>query len=412
LLVLSSITKILLGLGLFGLVCSSVYLVLVMIAVHGFAQRRRDLAVRHATASSPLSLLKPLHGGEPNLETHLESFFRQEYPNYEILFCARHDEDAGLQIARLVAARYPALPAQFLTTGEPAYTNAKVASLERMAAAARHDIFIISDSDVRVDPNYLREVAAPFADPKVGVVTCLYRGIAQGNNLWPQLEATAMSIEMTAGVLVAERLEGMQFALGPTMAARRGCVDEIGGFGVLGEYCSDDFLLGNWIARNGHEVVLSDHVIDHVILNEGFLQSIKHQIRWMKSTRFSRPKGHFGTALTFSTPFGLLACVSAMILGFPLAGLCLLAWSIATRMWLAAAIGKQVVGERNLLRTVLLYPLRDLMGFGYWASSYISNRILWRGEVFELLKDGLMRRYSRSPAANPLEEETLIPPHR
>ena len=398
-LVFSSIPKIFLAIGLFGLLCSSIYMALVMVAVRVFERRRRVLAQGRSSHCPPLSLLKPLHGNEPNLDVHLEGFFQQDYPDYEILFCARHDQDAGLLVARQVAGRYPTVPVRYLTTGEPAYTNAKVASLELMAAAARHGIFVISDSDVKVDPEYLREVVAPFADPNVGVVTCLYRGVANGNSLWSKLEATAMSVEMTAGVLVADRLEGMQFALGPTMAVRRECVDEIGGFGVLGQYCSDDFLLGNWIAAKGHQVVLSDHVIDHVILNEGFLQSIKHQVRWMKSTRFSRPKGHFGTALTFSTPFGCLALVSAILLGWPLLGVACLAWSIFSRMILAWVIGRKVVSEQRLARTTLLYPLRDFMGFGYWAASYFSNRILWRGEVFELLQDGLMRKYAPGAAA-------------
>jgi len=409
--ILLSITKILLGLGLFGLLCSSVYSALVVFAVRRFVRRRRTLAQRVKTFSPPLSLLKPLHGDEPNLETRLEGFFLQDYPNYEILFCARLAQDAGLQVARSVAARYPKVPVQFLTTQEPVYTNAKVASLERMASSARHDILVISDSDVRVGPEYLREVAVPFiSDPRTGVVTCLYRGVAEGQSLWSLLEGTAMSIEMSAGVLVAEWLEGMQFALGPTMAVRRACMEEIGGFGVLGPYCADDFIIGNRIARNGHRVVLSHHVIDHIILNEGFLESIEHQVRWMKSTRFSRPKGHFGSALTFSTPFGLLSCLAATLLGLPLLGISLLAWSILTRMLLAAVIGAKVVNDCSLLRTVLLYPLRDLMGFGYWAASYSSNRILWRGEVFELLDQGLMRPYRPPTGIHPTAEETFNPP--
>jgi len=373
-------------------------------------RRRRQSAARPEDFFPFLSLLKPLHGEEPELESRIEGFFEQNYPNYEILFCARDHADPGLQLARRVAERYPQVHAQFLATGEPAYTNAKVSSLELMGDAAQSSILIISDSDVRVGPAYLREVAAPFADPQVGLVTCLYRGVAQGKSLWSRLEATAMSVEMASGVLVAERIEGMKFALGPTMAVRRECVAEIGGFGSLGRYCADDFLLGNRIAALGRKVVLSHHVIDHVVLNEGFLQSIKHQIRWMKSTRFSRPKGHVGTALTFSVPFGVLAFAAAVALGLPALGVAALAWSIVSRMLLAAAVGGAVVREANLPRTVLLYPLRDLMGFAFWAASYASNKILWRGEVFELSRDGLMRRPIPESAPNPLGEETLLPP--
>jgi ceramide glucosyltransferase len=193
-------------------------------------------------------LLKPLHGAEPDLEAHLESFFLQDYPGFEILFCARSADDAGLATARRVAARYPAIPARFLFTGPGPYINAKVSSLELMEAHAQHEILVISDSDVRVTPGYIREVVAPFVDGGVGAVTCLYRGVANGS-LWSQLEAAGMSIEMTSGVLTASLLEGMKFALGPTMAVRRECVHRMGGFGVLGPYCSDDFLLGRMWPR-------------------------------------------------------------------------------------------------------------------------------------------------------------------
>jgi ceramide glucosyltransferase len=401
--------------GLLGLFSSSVYSVLVLLASRRFA-RRRSYALRQARSLSAteflprLSLFKPLSGNEPDLEARLEDFFRQDYPNFEILFAARYSWDPGLKVARGVAARYPHIPAQFLTTGEPAYSNAKVASLELMAQAATAEILVISDSDVRVSPTYLREVAAPFADSKVGLVTCLYRGVARGKGLWSRLEATAMSFEMAAGVLVAESIEGMRFALGPTMAVRRECVEEIGGFGTLGRFCADDFLLGNRVAERGHRVVLSEHVIDHIVLNEDFLQSIRHQARWMKSTRFSRPKGHLGTGLTFSVPFGLLTWGTAAALGWPMLGFAAFAWSVLSRMLLGALVGGQVVEERDLLRSVLLYPLRDLMGFGFWAASYTSNKILWRDEVFELLREGEMRRYTPETPASPIGEETLIPP--
>ena len=394
---------VVLGLGLFGLFTSTVYSGLVVAGVRRFRKgslcgctASRGIGEGSCSLMPGVSVLKPLHGAEPGLEEHIESFFRQDFRNYELLFCARSTDDAGLAIARKVAKRYPDVPVKILTSGEPPYANAKIASLEIMGKAAAHSLLVISDSDVRVEPNYLREVITPFADPLVGAVTCLYRGTvpehdSRGSRLWAQLEGVGMSIEMTAGVLVANVVEGMQFLLGPTMAMRRECVDEIGGFASLGEYCADDFLLGNRIADRGYEVVLSEHVIDHVILNAGFAASMKHQARWMKSTRFSRPKGHAGTALTFSMPFGILAAVMLVVLGHPWLASAALGWAIVDRMMLAWLVGSVVVAEKHLWRTVLLYPLRDLMGFGFWAASYTSNRVLWRGEVFELSKDGWMR---------------------
>ena len=378
------------SLGVLGLISSTVFNGLVFAGVSRFvAARRKTRKMVSPDFHPPVSLLKPVHGAEPNLDAHIASFFEQDYSNFEILFCARSANDPGLQTARQVAARYPSIPAKFLVTGERTYINAKVSSLEKMAAAANTDIFIISDSDVRVTPNYIREVVAPFAKEKVGAVTCLYRGVAD-EGIWSKLEAAGMSVEMTSGVLVANILEGMQFPLGPTLSVRRSFVEQMGGFLYLGPYCADDFVLGNQVAANGHEVVLSDHVIDHVILNLSFTASVKHQVRWMKSTRFSRPKGHFGTSLTFALPFGILAGLAAWGLGKPYLALGLLAYSILARALMAAVVGAAVVEERHLLRTALLYPLRDLMGFFYWAASYGSSTVLWRGQVYRLTEGGLM----------------------
>jgi ceramide glucosyltransferase len=385
--------KFVLGLGLFGLLTSTIYAGMVVTGAFAYLRSRRKNKL-NPDYTPPVSLLKPLHGMEPNLEAHLESFFEQDYPCYEILFCARQADDKGLLMAQRVAARHPNIPVRFLTTGEPRYINAKVHSLERMQVAASHDIFIISDSDVRVTPNYIREVVAPFEEEKVGAVTCPYRGVAAGEGLWAMLEAVGMSIEMTSGVLVARMLEGMQFTLGPTMAARRECVERMGGFSLLGSYCADDFVLGNAIYEQGRTVILSDHVIDHMVINMSFMDSIRHQVRWMKSTRFSRPKGHFGTSLTFSVPFGILATVGAAGLGSPELAAVLLGFSVGTRILMGLIVGGGVLEDPDLLRTTLLYPLRDAMGFGFWAASYLSNKVVWRGEVYALAPGGLMRSLS------------------
>lgn len=386
---------VVLALGLFGLSTSTVFTGMVLWAVRGYLRERRRALGRLAERpgfTPPLTLLKPLHGAEPGLAERLTSFFEQDYPDFEILFCARDAGDGGLEVARSVAARYPRVPARFFANGgQPPYINDKVASLEKMEGEAAHGILVISDSDVRVTRDYLRAVALPFADPKVGGVTCPYRGVAAEGGLWARIEAIGMSVEMTAGVLAARGLEGMQFALGPTMVFRRETIRRMGGFRITGDYCSDDFILGNEASKLGETVVLSHHAIDHLVLSTGFFDSLKHQARWMKSTRFSRPKGHFGTALTFSVPFGLLAWAGAAALGQPWWGLALLGWSVATRWAISIATGRLVVEDRSWLGLLILYPVRDLMSFGFWAASYTSRRILWRGRIFELFAGGKMR---------------------
>jgi ceramide glucosyltransferase len=391
----TSMSYVLLALGAFGLVTSTVFTGIVLWAVPGYLRERR-LALA-ALASRPgftpsLSIFKPLHGAESGLEAYLESFFTQDYPDYEILFCARNPDDPGLSAARRVASRHSSIPVKFLSTGgEPDYINDKVISLERMEAEAAHAIFVISDSDVRVSPDYLRAVALPFANPSVGGMCCLYRGVAVESGLWARLEAVGMSVEMSAGVLVARAMEGMKFTLGPTMAFRRDTIRQMGGFKVTADYCADDFILGNETQKLGQTVALSHHVIDHMVLHSGLIGSLKHQVRWMKSTRFSRPRGHFGAALTFSVPFGLLAFAAAAWLGHPMWGFALLAWSIATRLALSIAVGRLVVADTSWFGLLVLYPIRDFMGFCFWAASYAGNRILWRGRVFELLPGGKMR---------------------
>jgi ceramide glucosyltransferase len=378
-------------LGITGILTSTVYAFLVAIGAGRLARRRSTHRPRGF--APPVSLLKPLHGSEPELASHLQSFFEQDYPDYEIIFCARSDQDEGLEIARCVAERYPKVRTRFLCSGNSPYANAKVWSLERMQSAARHQLLVVSDSDVSVAPDYLRAVIAPFEDARVGLVTCLYRGVS-GGSFWSTLEAVGMSIEMSAGVLVAELLEGMKFALGPTMAVRRDCLEQAGGFHALGPYHADDYMLGNLVAAGGHRVVLSTHTIDHHILNLSLISSVMHQIRWMKSTRFSRPKGHLGTVLTFSMPYGLMAAGAAVVMNRPLLGGLLLFWSWTSRVVLGLVVGSLVVAEPRLLRTVIIYPLRDLLGFGYWIASYLSNQVRWRGQVYNLLEDGLMRQDS------------------
>jgi ceramide glucosyltransferase len=385
----------LVALAVFGLFTSTIFTGIVLAAVPKYLRERRAALAQLARRpgfTPPLTLLKPLHGAEPGLPDHLATFFQQDYPEYEILFCARSESDPGLAVARHVAAQYPHIPARFLATGgQPDYINDKVISMERMEAAATHDILVISDSDVRITPDYLRAVALPFADPHVGGMTCPYRGVAAEGGLWARLEAVGMSVEMTAGVLAARLMEGMQFTLGPTMVFRRDTIRRMGGFRVTADYCADDFVLGNETWKLGEKVVLSHHAIDHMVINADFVSSFKHQVRWMKSTRFSRPKGHFGTALTFSMPFGLLGLAAGAPLHHPGLGIGLFAWAVATRLALSLAVGRAVVGDRSWFGLLILYPIRDLMGLFFWLASYFSSNILWRGRVFQLLPGGKMR---------------------
>jgi ceramide glucosyltransferase len=383
--------KILLVLGVFGTLTSTVYLLLVLIAALRFLR----WPAQSPAFAPPVSLLKPLHGAEAGLREYLEGFFQLDYPEYEILFCARTESDPGLAIARELTAKYPEIPVRILTSGQPPWPNARCYSLDLMKAAAKHEILVMTDSDVRVAPGYLRSVLEPLSDGNTGLVTCLYRGVATQGGFWARMEGLGMSVEMTSGVLVANMLEGMRFALGPSMVVRKSCVDQIGGFQRLGTYYADDFMLGNLIAEEGNSVVLSTHVIDHCIVNTRFKKSLAHQWNWMKSTRFSRPMGHLGTGLTFGLPFGLLALVSSVLLGMSEFGLAILGWTVVARVLQSGLIGRYVVKDKEAVRLAVLYPLRDLIGSILWMASYASRRVGWRDDLFELTGHGVVRLIPR-----------------
>lgn len=381
-------TRALFVCSILGLLSSTTYLLLAIVAARRF--RRESRNERRTVAQLPfVSVLKPLHGMEPMLERNLESFFRQDYPKFEIVFGARHREDPALQIVEGLRLKYPQVRTSVVLSGEPEYPNAKVFALEKMMSAAGGNCLVITDSDVYVRLDCLKDVVMPLLDPAVGVVTCLYRGVAAGG-FWSMLEAQGMSVEMTSGVLIANMLEGMRFALGPTMATRKDILESIGGVRLLGSYCADDYVLGNLAFQSGKQVVLSHHFIDHVAMNTSARSSLAHQIRWMRSTRFSRGAAHIGTGLTYAMPFGLLGLFAgAALYGWQL-GSALLAWAFLNRMLQSIAIGWAFIGDPQALRFCWLYPVRDLIGFFVWCASFTGNEITWRNERYRLVRDGKM----------------------
>ncbi len=382
----------LLSIALLGTLTSTVYLFLVLAAALRFHLRsRRAESPVNPAELPPLSVLKPVHGAEPRLDQNIASFFSQSYPDYELIFCARHLTDPAMKVVDQVqVSTRSRVQARKIECGEPPWVNPKIWSLDALLYAAVHPCIVITDSDVRVGENFLCNVAMPLRDPSIGIVTCLYRGVPTGGP-WSRLEAIGMSVEMSSGVLVADMMEGMQFALGPCMATKKAAVAAIGGFSELADYLADDFVLGNWISRAGLKVVLATEIIDHVVTNGAFLPSMRHQVGWARSTRFSRPMGHLGSVLTFAMPFAILGCVSESLLGNWRLGLGVLAWGIVNRIVQALAVGWGIVKDRESRAWSLVYPVRDLMGFLFWLWSYLSNDVRFRGEIYTLYGDGKIR---------------------
>ena len=367
-----------------GTLSSAVFLGLALLGVIRFhAEARRQLrSIPDDAYLPPVSVLKPVHGLEAQLEKNIESFFLQDYPGYEILFAADEADDAALEVVRAVCARYPQIPSRVLITGAP-WPNPVVHSFHCMAQVAEHDILVTTDSDVEVSPTYLREIVPPMLDPHVGMVTCVYRG-KNVAGFWSGLTAIGMSVEMTAGVLVANLLEGMKFGLGPTTVVRKDSLASIGGYTALKDYIAYDFAIGNLIAKAGYQVVLSRHVINHVVNQASFRRMWQNQLRWAQTTRYSRPKGHFGSGLIFAIPYGLLGFLAAAGLRHWGWGLVLLGVAVVNRLIEAWLVGWMVVRDAEIRRAPWLYPLRDLLGFAVWFASYLNLRYVWRDSRFEL----------------------------
>ena len=383
---------LLLGIALLGTLTSAIFLFLTIVGTLKFhADSGRQAAAMAAAKAFPaVSILKPVHGLEARLKENLESFFRQDYPSYEILFAADEEDDAALAVVREVSARYPQVPCRILVNGKPPWPNPPAYSFFRLTQIATHEILVTSDSDVEVAPNYLREVVTPLLDPKVGMVTCVYRG-KNAAGFWSSLTAVGMSVEMTAGVTVANLLEGMKFGLGPTIAVKKEAVRSIGGYEVLGDYFANDFMIGNLINRAGYRVELSRNIIDHVV-NQNLQKMWDNQLRWAKSTRYSRPWGHLGSGLIFATPYGLLGLLAASLLGRPLLGLVLIAVAILNRLAESWLVGWTVVRDPAVLKKPWLSPLRDLLGFIVWVASYTGARTVWRDHRYELRGDKIVLR--------------------
>jgi len=396
--------KLVLAVACIGTVSSTIFLVMTLVAALWYCrhaeQARADALAVPGAKLPPVTILKPIHGMEAELEQNLDSFFRQDYPDYEIIFGARDVANPALQVAERVRTRYPHIKSQVILSGPPTWPNAKVFSLDKMIAATDRSYFVISDSDVRVAPDFLRNTIPPLLDPKVGLVTCMYRGIPAAD-FWSTLEALGLSVEMSSGVMVADMIEGMRFALGPAMTARRDSIDAIGGIAATADYYSDDFELGNRIWAKGFKVILSHHFVQNVLTPRSALRTVGDQLRWMKSTRYSRPAGHLGTGLTFAMPFGILGFVAAGILGHWALGWILFAAAFLNRLIQSLAVGWGIARDPRSALFCWLYPLRDLAGFLIWVGSYTSRRFFWRGETYAFGKGGRIVAENRPSAPQP-----------
>ena len=283
--------------------------------------------------------------------------------------------------AEKLQAHYPAIPSRLIITGEPPYANAKVYSLDRMLAEARHPLLVMADSDVRVTSEMLAVIAAEFQDERVGLATCPYRAVP-GRSFWTLLEALGLNTDFIGGVLVARMLDGMRFALGPTIAARCETLERIGGFDAVKDYLAEDFVMGKLASERGYGVILSSYVIEHHIGAQPFRANMKHRLRWNRSTRRSRPWGYLGQVFTCPLALALLLCAMQPA-WWPLAVVALPLRAAAA--WATASL---VLRDGLARRYWWLAPLQDIVSFLVWVGGFFGRTILWRGQRYYLLPDG------------------------
>ena len=353
------------------------YLAGILAAVRFFVRER---AKQLPDFAPPVSVLKPVHGADFATYENFASFCTQDYPDYEILFCVNQLSDPAVAIIQKVIADFPERSIRILSGAAQVGSNRKINNLVLLAREAHHEILVQSDGDVRVGPNYLREVVAPFRDPAVGVVSCLYRGIAQ-NNLWAELEAVGAASDFMAGALVADWKEGVTFALGASVTTTKSWLAKIGGYESLANLLADDYEIGNRVHQAGGKVLLSREPVWTMYPAQTARGFWEHQVRWARTIRLVRPASFLGLLFTHGLPLALLAAVVAPAAWISAAYL--LAY-LVLRLGMAWVVGVWGLQDEVLRRKLWLVPLRDLLHFAVWLAAFTAHRIKWGGLEFEL----------------------------
>ncbi len=354
---------------------SAAYWLLAIVAAVRWGRRFR-LPSRLSTLA-PVSILKPVHGRDPHFYEAIRSHALQDYPQYEILFGIGRPDDPAVDDIRRLIAEFPERQIRLIVTSTK-MPNAKVGVLADLAAQARHALILINDSDIAAEPGYLRQVTALLDEPRAGLVTCLYR--AQSENRPGQWEALGVATEFAPSVLVARMLGSVEFALGSTMLLRAEDLRRIGGFAAIGDYLADDYQLGRRIRALGLRVVFAPAIVETHLGGATWAEVWRHQLRWSRGIRVSRPGGYFGYLITHAT-FWSLAAIAA---GAWPAGVAALATRLLAGIW----VGSGVLRDPAALRRAYWIPFRDLWGFAVWVCGLCGNRVEWRGTRMRLSPDG------------------------
>lgn len=330
-----------------------------------------------------ISVLKPVRGVEPGLEACLESFLRQDYPSYEVLFGVADPDDPVVPLLRGLQARYPQVPSKIELCPAKLGANPKVSTLRQLLPQARHPVFVIADSDVAAPPELLRELAMALAPPSMGLVSCLYR---QGPPLTAgaALEALTVNVDFIPSVAVAHYLEGISFALGAVMAGKRRLLPAIGGLAALADYLADDYQLGWRVAQTGSQVAILPLVVETGNPRQSLKGYWEHQLRWARTYRVCRPGGYLAYGITFAFPWALGAWLSGGL------GLWLPLLALTVRLGVALACQRSLGGQTFSWELTLL-PLKDCLSWLLWLLSFLGDEVVWQGRRYRVQADGRLQ---------------------
>jgi ceramide glucosyltransferase len=350
--------------------------------------RDRKKAVRNVRPAQAVSILKPLRGTDPEMYESFRSHCLQDHPDYEMIFGVSDTADPAIELVKRLQREFPQREIRLVVCRETLGANIKVSNLAQMVREARYETLIVNDGDIRVPPDYLRRVLAPLADSEVGMVTCLYRGVAN-ETLGSRLESLGISTDFCPGVLVARLLEGIKFGLGATLAFRRSDLEAIGGFAAIADYIADDYELGKRIAALGRKIELSDVVVETFLPHYTAGIFFAHQLRWARTIRDSRFWGYVGMGITFGLPWAILTLLLARGAAWAWG---LLAVTAGMRAAVAIYPAEKVLHDRQTMRLLPLIPLRDITAMIVWLISFAGHSVSWRGDSFRLRNGKLTRK--------------------
>jgi ceramide glucosyltransferase len=383
-----------------------VYYLLSIHCVIAYFRAARNVPKHKVPFHPPASIVKPVRGLDYEAYENFASFCRLDYPEYELLFAVSDPCDPVIPVIEKLRADFPERAIRLITNVPYVGASDKVNNLCQLAQNAKYDLLVMSDSDVRVQPDYLQQVAAPFADPEVGVVTAFYKSLSSGT-LASNLDALGMYMDSAPAALVARKMEGgLGFAFGWTMATSKKHLAEIGGWEAMVNHHSEDFELGKRIALCGHRVVLMSKPVSMVFPKETLSEYFHRELRWSIALKSARPSGYRALLFTHGLPWAVIGAVVAESMGYlPLAISFLLAYLIL-RVALTWLTGNWGLDDRKLSKVIALVPVRDAVSFVVWLAGFFSERIVWRGIEYRLHEGQLIPIPSAS-AALPTRRESI-----